>query len=454
MPKGYPWNFQLEVGLAALSSCACLCVSIWSSQYILLCPLRQKPHLHLAIFGVAWAASTALLLPTLGFVQHGWPVLAADRYYYLPSMVWVLPSAALLEPIVAAALCCTKESKQSLSLDVTKKYQIVKSARLTLSMIFFLCIILAVQSSHALLKWTNSSNLWAHAAFVYPRDCTSVYNLGVAIERLAVNNPVELVKSQLFVNNHNLSKWAPVQNNADIVGATKGGPSKEYTKRNDAHTLRAVHTLAVEGVLKAESLFALATELDPTYGAAFNNRGQLAERRGGIDGIRIAEESYRTAITLNPNTHYKAYNNLASMLHRQAATLRGKSKNKEQEKLMIAAEDNYRKAIQIFPRYHVALFNLATLLHTTGRRWTSQIDSLTEQTVVDEALSLYRESIRANPLMAESYFNYASLLLRDVNSIKRHSNEVLDSLEMASKLRPNHRATADLLEYVRRLVQK
>ena len=107
-----------------------------------------------------------------------------------------------------------------------------------------------------------------------------------------------------------------------------------------------------------------------------------------------------------------------------------------------------------FSKIHVALFNLATLLHTTGRRWPSQIDSLTEQTVVDEALSLYRESIRANPLMAESYFNYASLLLRDVNSIKRHSNEVLDSLEMASKLRPNHRATADLLEYVRRLVQK
>jgi hypothetical protein len=30
-----------------------------------------------ACYGVVWASSTVLLLPTLGFVQHGWPVMSA-----------------------------------------------------------------------------------------------------------------------------------------------------------------------------------------------------------------------------------------------------------------------------------------------------------------------------------------------------------------------------------------
>jgi Flp pilus assembly protein TadD len=54
--------------------------------------------------------------------------------------------------------------------------------------------------------------------------------------------------------------------------------------------------------VRAEAAFLAATALDPTYGAAWNNWGQLAERRGDRTS---AETGYRTAVALHPDSHYK-----------------------------------------------------------------------------------------------------------------------------------------------------
>ena len=163
---------------------------------------------------------------------------------------------------------------------------------------------------------------------------------------------------------------------------------KNGTRTATTHEERTALAVALqsEAMREAEALFARASELEPTYGAAYNNRGQLAERRGGDDGMRVAEDSYRHAIALNANTHYKAYNNLASLLHRQGASLRGKGNEQSREGLFGDAEDNYRKAIAIFPSYHLALFNLATLLHTTGRHWSKAAESFS--TAPEDALDL------------------------------------------------------------------
>lgn len=105
--------------------------------------------------------------------------------------------------------------------------------------------------------------------------------------------------------------------------------------------------------------------------------------------------------------YQKAHNNLGQLLHRS--------------RRYDLAEHHYRAAIEILPTYHLALFNLATLLHTTGASiqqphsmdtrdggvgskassplspnsrsmsWSSQ----------EEALSLYRASIDVMPRMPE-----------------------------------------------------
>ena len=69
--------------------------------------------------------------------------------------------------------------------------------------------------------------------------------------------------------------------------------------------------------------------------------------------MRVAEDSYRHAIALNANTHYKAYNNLASLLHRQGA-----SRGKGNEQAASSEHEDNCKAI---------VFHLIILLSSTSQ---------------------------------------------------------------------------------------
>jgi Flp pilus assembly protein TadD len=62
--------------------------------------------------------------------------------------------------------------------------------------------------------------------------------------------------------------------------------------------------------VRAEAIFQVATILGPSYGAAWNNWGQLAERRGDVAS---AEKGYRTAVILNPDSHYKVSKTFLSL---------------------------------------------------------------------------------------------------------------------------------------------
>jgi tetratricopeptide (TPR) repeat protein len=451
VPKGWPATGGVQlfsVGFAAIATLCSLAMAARSGQQLMFPRQRHCQSVPHAVeaplvvwYGAAWAASSALLLPTLGFVQHGWPVLVADRYSHLACMVWALPMAGLIEPAIRIGTTQKLNGTQGkLALGALHR-----SARAVVGFTLLLVLALVLQSSWASMKWRSSADLWSHAAFVHPRDCTATYNLGCALERAAKANPLDLLDSPLLARNR------------DGFASKKNGTRTATT--HEERTALAV-ALQSEAMREAEALFARASELEPTYGAAYNNRGQLAERRGGDDGMRVAEDSYRHAIALNANTHYKAYNNLASLLHRQGASLRGKGNEQSREVLFGDAEDNYRKAIAIFPSYHLALFNLATLLHTTGRHWSKEAESFS--TATEDALDLYRASIRANPSMAESHFNYASLSLTVLHDGGRQMNDrietntalllqITEHLEATLQLQPTHRAAVDTLNYVRLL---
>jgi tetratricopeptide (TPR) repeat protein len=83
---------------------------------------------------------------------------------------------------------------------------------------------------------------------------------------------------------------------------------------------------------------------------------------------------------------WQAHNNLAQLLHRT--------------RRFDEAERHYRAAVAIWPAYPLALFNLATLLHTTGAA-SGAAPTPFQGSAQEEALCLYRLSIDATPRMPE-----------------------------------------------------
>ena len=169
-------------------------------------------------------------------------------------------------------------------------------------------------------------------------------------------------------------------------------------------------------------MFERSNALDPSYGAALNNHGQLAERRGALT---IAEEKYRQAIELHPDTHFKAHNNLGQLLHRRGD--------------IGGAETSYRAAMSIAPLYHLPMYNLATLLHTSSTRHR-------------EAEELYRTAIALFPGMPEAHSNLGALLLSTHGHTRQGLILAQECFESCLALNPAHhhaklalRAVQDML---------
>jgi hypothetical protein len=94
----------------------------------------------------------------------------------------------------------------------------------------------------------------------------------------------------------------------------------------------------------------------------------------------------------------------------------------------------------------------------------------------EEAIDLYRQSIKSNPNMPEAHYNLASLMMNyyGVKPINSHRNtdegrvvvaaasngkkksevmdlnqEVMDHLQISLRLRPNHKPTIDMINYLK-----
>ena len=116
-------------------------------------------------------AYAAFISPTL-VVQHGDPMLSADRYTALPD--------ALLTPIVVARLL-------QRILIWTQQHPSVPSAAMIGLMILWLSS-LGLRTYQYSLVWANREELWRHAAAVDPRDSVPYNQLGLAIERAGRHN--------------------------------------------------------------------------------------------------------------------------------------------------------------------------------------------------------------------------------------------------------------------------
>jgi tetratricopeptide (TPR) repeat protein len=89
----------------------------------------------------------------------------------------------------------------------------------------------------------------------------------------------------------------------------------------------------------------------------------------------------------------------------------------------------------------------------------------------EEAIDLYRQSIESNPNMPEAHYNLASLMMnyygvKPINSAEGRvaasasngkkklenmdlNQEVMDHLQISLRLRPNHKPTIDMINYLK-----
>ena len=149
-----------------------------------------------------------------------------------------------------------------------------------------------------------------------------------------------------------------------------------------------------------------------------------------------AERSYKTAIKLNPNFG-EAHNNLGNVL-----LDRGKYKQ---------AEHSYKETLRIFPDHPMVLSNIGNALQLQGQHeeaidWLYKAISVDESFAdaysnlgnalqglerLDEAVASYKKAITLKPAMSEAYLNLG-IVQKDLGKL----DEALVSHEKVIKLKP------------------
>ena len=273
------------------------------------------------IISLVWGSAFCALLPTLGLVQHGWQIYAADRYSYMPMMCFV----PLNTYILSGALFRAKASKRGLFLLLSTCALLVGS--------------LIIKSHISLNKWQDSKALWNHAVNYSPSDCIAFYNMGCVLEREtddALNlTHQKVIAKEMFVEALRLDpEYGAAHNNIGYL--------IEDMDPNDTKT--------------AEYHYQEAIRLNPGHYTAHNNFGKLLHRQARREE---AEHHYRTAMFLYPG-YVKAIYNLATLLHTKGGRYREREAEILYREAIAVASTAESTSHQIAETY----YNLAQLLGT------------------------------------------------------------------------------------------
>ena len=316
------------------------------------------------VAAATWAAAVGLLLPTLGFVQHGIFTLAADRYSYLPSM--------LLVPAVGFAL-----AKVASRLSPPRAWALLALGAAAAAA-------LSVGTHSATLRWRSSVTLFEHTVHRDPLYVDALGSLGTALSRggrlaeatEAFGRALRLKPSntKLLVALGNAHQHAGQGREAMAAYRKAQAIEPQYAKiyanmgtllrsarRLDDAAAALAHATALSpttarywasegGVLgelgradEAAERFDRALELDPECVVAWYNLGNQHHRVGNFD---LAAAAFARTTELDP-THADAWSNGAT-----AEKRRGE---------MRAARHGYEQALACRPTHHVAMYNLAQL---------------------------------------------------------------------------------------------
>lgn len=357
----YPWKTLLPVGLAAYypprpwfglwswQFAACAAAVLAAAAALVSLRDRFRPAV------VAAACYAAILLPTLGLVQHGLLFSAADRYSYLSCLGFaVLFGAAFggggAAPRLAAALLLASLGA------MTRRQCTVWNDSLSL----WTATARRAPSSLAegelgavlidLGRTQEGVERLAAAAEAGGLQAGAYVNLGASLQRLGRNEEARAAWSRGLAE-------APVAELKALLGASLSGDAGLALLREAlAAEPRAVSWRVDLGdkfaragdARSATQAYETALADRPGYGRAHNNLGLLLERAGKRDDARL----HYLAALYDPDTRAEATHNLGNQLLASGRAAE--------------AERRFREAVRLNPGLVASRVNLGNLLARRG----------------------------------------------------------------------------------------
>eukprot|EP01043_Picozoa_sp_COSAG02_P048339 COSAG02_NODE_4738_length_5037_cov_3.804172_3_plen_753_part_00 len=409
-------NIVLTDPRFGLAACASVLLLAWLLLIVarLACPpflVRYPVGQRELRAGAVVGAYLVTVLPTLGFVQHGDPLLGADRYTYLPALLIGIPVVAV---VVDSILTECRVHRRAI-------YGVVVGA---------VSVYMGLSREYSTL-FANRELLWRHAVALDPCDSGAVNQLGLALEtdgRHAEAVPLFDTATEIYPGfadawNHAgvsllelsrleeaLSRWDTamrVHKHHRDAWLNRGLAYERYGRlaeaSHDYKNVLAVHPDCANawynyGSLKlklgltseAETLLRSSIRLQPRHPDFYNNLGN--SMRGEPARNKEALYSYSSAIALKP-TFLGARSNKASLLasmqrhneavteytavlnldpsYKQARVARGNAYLVSNQ--LDHAEADYRYALSYDPQSVSELNNLCLVLHRLNRLEEAQI---------------------------------------------------------------------------------
>ena len=346
--------------------------------------------------GAISGAYVIAVLPTLGlFVQHGEPLLAADRYSYIPALF-------LGTPLVAMALD-----------HAISEWQIRRSAVVGVAVAAVgVCCALSRDYSAA---FGTRELLWRRAVSLDPSDSGTVNQLALALQKDGRHEEsVPLFDRATQLRPDFADAWSNAGRSLLEMGRLeealprwdKAIAIKEHHR--DSWLNRGVAYERYGRLAEAGRDYEHVVASHPTCGSAWYNYGNLNERLGRTGE---AERCFRQAVHLQPRQP-DFHNNLANSMRDEAA------RNDE-------ALHSYSSAIALKPSFLGARFNKASLLASMRRTQ----EAVADYTAVLEQDPSYRQALvaRGNAYLGSEELDraeadYRASLRSDPQSVSELNN--------------------------------
>lgn len=284
----------------------------------------------------AWVCYLVLLVPTSGLIPFG-PQLAADRYTYVPCLVWaILAGAGALRAWQAWRAGRLHTASASLLAGVAAS----------------IVITLGVLAWNQTRVWRDTETLWTYVLSIDPKSTVAHTNLGTFLT--TVGKPEQAVDHfrQVHYSADAQAAWGLLlfkQGKVDEAIEHYRQALRLRPNHLKAHTNLGI-ALAGQGKLdEAIVVFRRALLLGPDLAAAYTNLGIPLARQGKLDE---AVAAFRQALLLEPNLA-ESHNNLG-----YALTQQGKFDE---------AIGHFRRALQLKPGLKDARINLERTLRQRGQ---------------------------------------------------------------------------------------
>ena len=336
----------------------------------------------------SWIFYGLILIPVLGFVPFG-PQIVADRYSYLPCLVWAI--------LAGAAVVYWRQNGLS---------ERIRAQRLRLGSALAVLVLITygVLTWRQAQVWYDSETLWRHALAIDSRSAFAHNNLGVALaERGNVQEGIQQVRQALQID----PDFAEAHNNLGYFLTKQGLVEEGIGQLREAILIKPAYAAARNNLGNAlaergavdESIeqFREALRSRPDYADAHYNLGRVLARQEKLDE---AVAHYWQALKLGPDAA-DIHNNLGAVFLKQ-----GKSSQ---------AVEQFREALRLDPKYAKAHVNL-------GRVYV-------EQAKFDEATREFQQALQIDPDIPEIH-----AILARVLAVTGKSDEAMRHYEEALRL--------------------